>query len=144
MSLVFDSIWHWREEYQARGRGTLDGKCSTLFPPHPELQAKYSTVAALKQPTKPDSANESSSASSTHMDSTLMPPHGIPGTLNIPTSSGGLTPNGGSGLVSTGAGGQNSMLAMSYDYNDVWDPTHWMLDGLLDFNYTFVPPLEGA
>lgn len=26
MSLVFDSIWHWREEYQARGRGTLDGK----------------------------------------------------------------------------------------------------------------------
>lgn len=26
MSLVFDSIWHWREEYQARGRGTLDGE----------------------------------------------------------------------------------------------------------------------
>jgi hypothetical protein len=26
MSLVFDSIWHWREEYQQRGRGTLDGK----------------------------------------------------------------------------------------------------------------------
>jgi hypothetical protein len=31
MSLVFDSIWHWREEYQARGRGTLDGECP-LFP----------------------------------------------------------------------------------------------------------------
>ena len=29
MSLVFDSIWHWREEYQARGRGTLDGEFST-------------------------------------------------------------------------------------------------------------------
>jgi hypothetical protein len=27
MSLVFDSIWHWREEYQGRGRGTLDGRC---------------------------------------------------------------------------------------------------------------------
>jgi len=26
MSLVYDSIWHWREEYQARGRGTLDGE----------------------------------------------------------------------------------------------------------------------
>lgn len=26
MSLVFDSIWHWREEYQARGRGNLDCK----------------------------------------------------------------------------------------------------------------------
>ncbi|KAL8392620.1 hypothetical protein RB595_002713 [Gaeumannomyces hyphopodioides] len=26
MSLVFDSIWHWREEYEARGRGSLDGE----------------------------------------------------------------------------------------------------------------------
>lgn len=25
MSLVFDSIWRWREDYQAVGRGTLDG-----------------------------------------------------------------------------------------------------------------------
>jgi hypothetical protein len=33
MSLVFDSIWHWREEYQARGRGTLDGKwIQALYP----------------------------------------------------------------------------------------------------------------
>ncbi|KAK0747913.1 hypothetical protein B0T21DRAFT_355402 [Apiosordaria backusii] len=31
MSLVFDSIWHWREEYQARGRGTLDGKSMFSF-----------------------------------------------------------------------------------------------------------------
>jgi hypothetical protein len=29
---------------------------------------------------------------------------------------------------------------MNYDSNyDFWDPQHWMLDGLLDFNYTFVP-----
>jgi hypothetical protein len=26
MSLVFDSVWRWREEFQALGRGTLDGK----------------------------------------------------------------------------------------------------------------------
>ena len=26
MSLVFDSIWRWREEYQARGLGNIDGK----------------------------------------------------------------------------------------------------------------------
>lgn len=25
MSLVFDSIWHWREEFQAQGRGNLEG-----------------------------------------------------------------------------------------------------------------------
>jgi hypothetical protein len=28
---------------------------------------------------------------------------------------------------------------------DFFDPHHWMLDGLVDFNYgAFVPPLEGA
>lgn len=29
---------------------------------------------------------------------------------------------------------------------DFFDPQHWMLDGLLDFNYTgpLRPPLEGA
>ncbi|KAK0734195.1 hypothetical protein B0T26DRAFT_634122 [Lasiosphaeria miniovina] len=103
MSLVFDSIWHWREEYQARGRGTLD-------------------------------------ASSTHLDSTLAPPsHGIPAALSMATSNGALTPNALGGPPA-------SLLSLSYPDNgyDVWDPQHWMLDGLLDFNYTFVPPIEGA
>jgi hypothetical protein len=27
---------------------------------------------------------------------------------------------------------------------DFFDPQNWMLDGLLDFNYSYVPPLEGA
>lgn len=39
MSLVFDSIWHWREEYQARGRGTLDGKSLPRYAP-PLIAAK--------------------------------------------------------------------------------------------------------
>ncbi|KAK4242696.1 hypothetical protein C8A03DRAFT_11141 [Achaetomium macrosporum] len=101
MSLVFDLIWHWREEYQARGRGTLD-------------------------------------ASSTHLDSTLAPAsHGLPATLGLATSNGALTPSGGSAI---GGGTQSSLLSMNYDNNyDFWDPQHWMLDGLLDFNYTFVP-----
>ncbi|CAI4219261.1 unnamed protein product [Parascedosporium putredinis] len=90
MSLVFDSIWRWREEYQALGRGSLD---------------------ALKQPTNPDSANESS-ASSTHLDNsivnaantntnpanaTLMPSHALHGGSGMLTANGGLTP-GASGL----------------------------------------------
>ncbi|KAK3694919.1 hypothetical protein B0T22DRAFT_87180 [Podospora appendiculata] len=119
MSLVFDSIWHWREEYQARGRGTLD---------------------ALKQPTNPDSANESS-ASSTHLDTTLAPPsHGLSANLGLAVSNGALTPSGGSAL----GGPPTSLMTMGYDNYDVWDPQHWMLDGLLDFNYTFVQPIEGA
>jgi hypothetical protein len=33
MSLVFDSTWRWREEFQAQGRGNLEGKCN-LFVLH--------------------------------------------------------------------------------------------------------------
>lgn len=142
MSLVFDSIWHWREEYQARGRGTLDGKSDpSLHVSNPQLRNQLSV--ALKQPTNPDSANESST-SSTHLDSTLMAPnHGLTSGLNIATSNGALTPNGASGVG--GAGQASSMLEMNYESSyDVWDPQHWMLDGLLDLNYTFVPPLEGS
>jgi hypothetical protein len=36
---------------------------------------------------------------------------------------------------------QGSLLGLNYDSSnyDFWDPQHWMLDGLIDFNYTFVP-----
>jgi hypothetical protein len=27
---------------------------------------------------------------------------------------------------------------------DFFDPQHWMLDGLVDFNYSMVPALEGS
>ncbi|KAF3057375.1 Regulatory protein LEU3 [Daldinia childiae] len=120
MSLVFDSIWRWREEYQAQGRGTLD---------------------ALKHPTNPDSGNESS-ASSTHMDSTLLPHNNLANLTTMATNNGGITPTASHGL----SAGANSMIGLGYgsDANyDFFDPQHWMLDGLLDFNYTFAQPLEG-
>ncbi|KAK8074883.1 Zn 2cys6 transcriptional activator [Apiospora hydei] len=119
MSLVFDSIWRWREEYQAQGRGTLD---------------------SLKQATNPDSANESS-ASSTHLDSTLMPQQNS--VTSFIAGNGALTPNAHSNM-NTGA---NSMLAgIGYgsDSNyDFFDPQTWMVEGLLDFNYSLPAPLEG-
>ncbi|KAF4340597.1 zinc finger transcription factor [Fusarium beomiforme] len=130
MSLVFDSVWRWREDFQASGRGTID---------------------SAKQPTNPDSANESS-ASSTHMDSTLVPSHTLPPSslLNTthnsnPNSNGALTP-GATGLSAVSSAhslmaGVNYGDAANYDF---FDPQHWMLDGLLDFNYSYVPPLEGA
>ncbi|KAK2683661.1 hypothetical protein RAB80_001607 [Fusarium oxysporum f. sp. vasinfectum] len=108
MSLVFDSVWRWREDFQASGRGTID---------------------SAKQPTNPDSANESS-ASSTHMDSTLVPSHTLPPSRLSAVSSAHSMMAG----VSYGD-------AANYDF---FDPQHWMLDGLLDFNYSYVPPLEGA
>ncbi|KAI9171656.1 Regulatory protein LEU3 [Paramyrothecium foliicola] len=121
MSLVFDSVWRWREEFQAMGRGSLD---------------------TLTKPTNPDSANESS-ASSTHLDSTLMPSHNVPASSMLNTN-GALTP-GASGLSASSA--PNSMIA-GINYGDanyeIFDAQNWMLDGLLDFNYPFVAPLEGA
>ncbi|KAK8103941.1 uncharacterized protein PG998_010974 [Apiospora kogelbergensis] len=119
MSLVFDSIWRWREEYQAQGRGTLD---------------------SLKQATNPDSANESS-ASSTHLESTLMPQQN--NVTSFIAGNGALTPNAHSNINT----GTNSMLAgIGYgsDSNyDFFDPQTWMVEGLLDFNYSLAPPLEG-
>jgi hypothetical protein len=75
-----------------------------------------------------------------------MPPsHEIPTSLGIAASNGALTPNASSGLGNAGAA-STLLGGISYtDPNyDVWDPQHWMLDGLLDFNYTYAPALEGA
>ncbi|KAL1839421.1 hypothetical protein VTJ49DRAFT_1522 [Mycothermus thermophilus] len=116
MSLVFDSIWHWREEYQARGRGTLD-------------------------------------ASSTHLDSTLAPPsHGLPSNLGLAAASNGaLTPSatgsamggeGGSSMM--GGGGLNFYDNKNSSNYDFWDPQHWMLDGLIDFNFNSFVPIESS
>ncbi|KAH0557120.1 hypothetical protein GP486_005090 [Trichoglossum hirsutum] len=57
MSLVFDSVWRWREEFQAKGRGSLD----------------------VKNPTNPDFTAESSSNSS--IDPNLAPPNGPRGSV---------------------------------------------------------------
>lgn len=77
-----------------------------------------------------------------------MPPaHPLP-TSNMLNTNGALTP-GATGL-SAAATAPNTMIAglpygeANYDF---FDPQHWMLDGLVDFNYsggTFVPALEGA
>lgn len=80
------------------------------------------------------------------LDSTLAPSQGI--SSNMLTSNGALTP-GATGLSShSSAAPSNMMGAAGMNYNEpnyeLFDPQHWMLDGLLDFNYSFVPPLEGA
>ncbi|AEO53263.1 hypothetical protein MYCTH_2294353 [Thermothelomyces thermophilus ATCC 42464] len=107
MSLVFDSIWHWREEYQARGRGTLDA--------------------------------------STHLDSTLAPPsQSLPANLGLAASNGPMTP-GGNSAMGGGTQGGSLMGLNNYESNyDFWDPQHWMLDGLIDFNYNTFVPIEST
>jgi hypothetical protein len=133
MSLVFDSIWRWREEFQAQGRGNLEGQLSP-FPAwcvRSEKQAYAYSIAAMKNPTNPDSAAESS-ASSTHMDATLMPPaHQLQN--HLLAAAGAVTPV--HGLPSS------SMISGSVGYSEsnyeVFDPLNWMLDGLVDFPYSY-------
>ncbi|KZF24478.1 hypothetical protein L228DRAFT_252699 [Xylona heveae TC161] len=44
MSLVFDSVWRWREEFQAKGRGNLDSAVSN--PTNPDASADGSSNSA--------------------------------------------------------------------------------------------------
>ena len=93
--------------------------------------------------TNPDSANESSSSSS-HLDSTLMPSQNL--TSNMLSQSGGLTPNPATALSATSSAPNSMIGGLNYGESsyDFFDPQNWMLDGLLDFNYSYVPPMEGA
>jgi len=71
MSLVYDSVWRWREEFQAKGRGNLECECiahRTLS----NILILSRPPAALSNPTNPDSAAESSANSVT--DSSVAPP----------------------------------------------------------------------
>ncbi|CAD6593619.1 MAG: hypothetical protein ASARMPRED_007738 [Alectoria sarmentosa] len=99
MSLVFDSVWRWREEFQAQGRGNLE--------------------SALKNPTNPDSAVESSATSLADNNSLA----------HSALLAGTLTP-------SDGFGGES--------HYEVFDPLNWMLDGLVDLPYdlSMAPDME--
>lgn len=71
-----------------------------------------------------------------------MPPqNSIP---NLMAANGALTPTANNGM---NAGPSSMMAGITYgsgDPNyDFFDPQHWMLDGLLDFNYSYAQPLEG-
>ncbi|KAG8533617.1 uncharacterized protein KY384_001357 [Bacidia gigantensis] len=117
MSLVFDSVWRWRDEFQAKGRGNLEG----ILSPYSGVVRKLTLFhpAALKNPTNPDS-NAESSANSVVDGNLSLAPSVAP--LDPPTS--GLPPTDGFGL---GEG-----------YNEVFDPLNWMFDGLVEF-----PSLNG-
>ena len=146
MSLVFDSIWRWREEFQAQGRGNIEGQLSfhsthtdtesrgihlsnIRLPPN---QSNAPPIAAMKNPTNPDSAAESSASSTTHLDSTLMPSsHQMHPSQLLVSAAGSLTPN--NGLPS------HMMSGVGYSESnyEVFDPLNWMLDGLVDFPYSY-------
>ncbi|KAL5615458.1 hypothetical protein BROUX41_005503 [Berkeleyomyces rouxiae] len=119
MSLVFDTIWRWREEFQDKGRGNLD----------------------IKHPIDMDTSHETTVKSSANNG--LGPPPAGLGFLN-----GSLTPTGpGSGLSSVESNPGSIMSAMNYNepLYDTFDPHNWMLDGLVDFPFSYsMPNMDGT
>jgi hypothetical protein len=117
MSLVYDSVWRWREDAQTKGRNI---------------------EAYLKNPTNPDSNGDSSAASSIAPprassstpgaaggDPSLAPPPPLPHHLGLSSTSSGVT-----GLPSA----INGFLEPNYE---VFDPLNWLLDGLVDFPHSY-------
>lgn len=124
MSLVFDSVWRWRRNFQVKNGRTMEkvlrGRIYPSGPPDPDLP---SGVAG-------NNVDPSFSDQSTATSNSLMP---------------------GIGELSGDMG--SSVFGMEFSEStgyQVFDPLNWMLDGVVDFPYAFNtmptldPPTLGA
>ncbi|KAF7587626.1 hypothetical protein BBP40_006990 [Aspergillus hancockii] len=116
MSLLFDSVWRWREDARTKGRNL---------------------EAYLKNPTNPDSNDESSATSSVppaHASTTVA--GGDPSLAPAP-----LLAQASLGVQSGSSVGLPSGF-MEPNY-EVFDPLNWLLDGLVDLPYSSYSTLSG-
>ncbi|PYH92433.1 hypothetical protein BO71DRAFT_357272 [Aspergillus ellipticus CBS 707.79] len=121
MSLLFDSVWRWREDARTKGRNL---------------------EAYLKNPTNPDSNADSSNSSSLGPTRTSTATPGVSGAdpslapaPMLPQASMGVPPSGGVGGLPSG------FMEPNYE---VFDPLNWLLDGLVDlpYSYSTMPGVE--
>ena len=131
MSLVFDSVWRWRQNYAVKnGRSTeralKDRNTYPSGPPDPNLPSAVGS--ALDQPSVGDSST-----------ATLVDPtNPSTGVLDIP-SAGAMN-----GLPHPNADLDDLDPFSAMDFSEagggmgyqVFDPLNWMLDGVVDFPYT--------
>ncbi|GLI73685.1 hypothetical protein PoHVEF18_001905 [Penicillium ochrochloron] len=114
MSLLFDSVWRWREDTRTKGRNI---------------------EAYLKNPTNPDSAADSSAASSVGLPRTQSSTPGISG--GDPS----LAPAPMLTQPSLGVQGPGSSVGLPSGFMEpnyeVFDPLNWLLDGLVDLPYSY-------
>jgi hypothetical protein len=143
MSLVYDCVWRWREEFQQQGRGNLEGRYLTFV----NFKKQHPLTRSAAKPTNPDSAAESSASSTHQLDtsgaSTLVPNSNqlssqlLNARRSITPNHAQMQPNGGiNGLPSNGMLGLNDVGYTESNY-EVFDPLNWMLDGLVDFPYSY-------
>ncbi|KAL9115670.1 MAG: hypothetical protein Q9227_000038 [Pyrenula ochraceoflavens] len=106
MSVVYDSVWRWREDFQARDGRRLE--------------------AYLNNPTDPGTVTDSGASSASGVPPPGQP-NGIPSNNQTPDT---LAITGMPGLPLT-----NPMLDYGTDFYDVFDPVRWTLDGDLPLPY---------
>ncbi|KAL4936060.1 hypothetical protein BDV06DRAFT_205763 [Aspergillus oleicola] len=111
MSLLYDSVWRWREDTRTKGRNI---------------------EAYLKNPTNPDSNADSSASSS------VGPPRASPGIAgnSDPSLAPPLLPQQNMGVQSNNGLGNLPSGFMEPNY-EVFDPLNWLLDGLVDLPYPY-------
>ncbi|KAF3387168.1 Regulatory protein LEU3 [Penicillium rolfsii] len=114
MSLLFDSVWRWREDTRTKGRNI---------------------EAYLKNPTNPDSTADSSAASSVGLPRTQSSTPGIsggdPSLAPAPMLS---QPSLGVQVPGSSVGLPSGFMEPNYE---VFDPLNWLLDGLVDLPYSY-------
>ena len=125
VSLVYDSVWRWREEAQKRGislEGAYVGD---------KITSMLTRISAyLKHPTDPSAVTDSSASSVTAGGNNLAPDPPLRPLSAIPGMPGMAT-----GL---GVSGNGSLVPGYSEANyEVFDPLNWMLDGLVDLPYSF-------
>ena len=150
VSLVYDSVWRWREDILAKGRGNLDS--ATKNPTHPESSTNDSSassvVEVLNAPSVMPHGLQNNAMSSSSSNGILMP-GGLAvtatssGFLNAPTPTTSATMlfgSGSHGIVTPGP--DNSYGEQNYD---VFDPLGWTLDGFVPLPFNWGPNggLEG-
>ncbi|THC96444.1 hypothetical protein EYZ11_004093 [Aspergillus tanneri] len=120
MSLLYDSVWRWREDARTRGRNI---------------------EAYLKNPTNPDSNEDSAASSTTGAVHTSTSTPGVSG-ADPSLAPAPLLPPPHMGVHSTnGVGGLPSGF-MEPNY-EVFDPLNWLLDGLVDLPYSSYSTISG-
>ncbi|KAE8146187.1 hypothetical protein BDV25DRAFT_163009 [Aspergillus avenaceus] len=114
MSLLFDSVWRWREDARTKGRNL---------------------EAYLKNPTNPDSNAESSASSS------VAPGHTSTSTPGVAGGDPSLAPAPLITQANLGVQPSNSVNGLPSGFMEpnyeVFDPLNWLLDGLVDLPYSY-------
>ncbi|OGE58580.1 hypothetical protein PENARI_c001G12470 [Penicillium arizonense] len=114
MSLLYDSVWRWREDARTKGRNI---------------------EAYLKNPTNPDSTADSSTISS------VGPVHTSTSTPGISGGDPSLAPAPLLSQASLGVQPPSQVNALPSGFMEpnyeVFDPLNWLLDGLVDLPYSY-------